>query len=82
MSSDQHCVLIVEEPNWKPLERILPRHECVDYMYMGRVGEIELYKHRFTRRYLNVDADGRFYLYVSGRYEEVTRSTALEHVSS
>lgn len=82
MSSDQHCVLIVEEPNWKPLERILPRHECVDYMYMGRVGEIELYKHRLTRRYLNVDADGRFYLYVDRRYVEVTRSTALEHVRS
>ncbi len=82
MSSDQHCVLIVGEPNWKPLERILPRHECPDYMHMGRVGEIELYKHRLTRRYLNVDADGKSYLYIGHRYVEVTRSTALEHVRS
>jgi hypothetical protein len=82
MASDQHSVLIVGEPNWKPLERIFRPHECADYMYMGRVGEIELYKHRLTRRYLNIDADGRFYLYASRRHMEVTRSTALEHLHS
>ncbi len=82
MSSEQQLVLVVEEPNWEPLERTLRRHECAGYMYMGRAGEIELYKHRLTRRYLNIDAHGRFYLYVNSRYVEVTRTTALEHVRS
>ena len=82
MSTEQQLVLVVEQPNWKPLERVLPRHECADYMYMGRAGKIELYKHRLTRHYLNIDADGRFYMYVNSRYVEVTRTTALEHVRS
>jgi hypothetical protein len=50
-------------------------------MYMGRAGEIELYKHRFTRRYLNVSGDGtRFYRYSERKYVEIGRSEALDHV--
>lgn len=82
MSSEQQLVPVVEEPNWEPLEKILPRRECTDYMYMGRAGEIELYKHRLTRRYLNISTDGKFYLYSDRRYVEVAQSTALEHVRS
>jgi hypothetical protein len=71
----------VDEPNWEPLERTLPRHECADYMYMGRAGEIELYKHYFTRRYLNIGRDSQtFYRYSEGKYVEVSRAEALEHV--
>jgi hypothetical protein len=48
---------------------------------MGRAGNLELYKHHETRRYLNISADGsRFYLYREGRYVEVTRAVALQHV--
>lgn len=82
MFTEQQPLLVVEEPNWEPLERTLRRHECADYMYMGRAGEIELYKHRLTRRYLNIDPDGRFYMYLNSRYVEVTRTTALEHMQS
>jgi hypothetical protein len=50
-------------------------------MYMGRAGEIELYKHSLTRRYLNISADGqRFYRYSDGTYVEVTKAVALDHV--
>ena len=50
-------------------------------MYMGRAGEIELYKHCLTRRYLNISADGqRFYRYSDGTYVEVTKAVALDHV--
>ena len=50
-------------------------------MYMGRAGEIELYKHGLTRRYLNISADGqRFYRYSDGTYVEVTKAVALDHV--
>jgi hypothetical protein len=51
-------------PNWRPLERLLSVEECSNCMYMGRSGPIELYKHRETRRYLNIHAEsGEFYLY-------------------
>lgn len=51
-------------PALPPLERFDPD----DFMVMGRVlraprPDITLYKHRFTRRYLNVDAAGRTYRY-------------------
>ena len=50
-------------------------------MYMGRAGEIQLYKHRSTRRYLNISADGRrFYHYSDGMYVEVSQSSALDYV--
>jgi hypothetical protein len=52
-------------------------------MYMGRAGDIELYKHRHTRRYLNIGCVGdRFYRYSDGTYIEITQSAALEHVRS
>ena len=55
--------------------------ELENFMYMGRAGEIELYKHRFTRRYLNISADGRrFYRYSDGMYVEVSQTSALDYV--
>jgi hypothetical protein len=83
MSSINHGPMIVNEPNWAPLEMVLSRGECGDYMYMGRVGEIELYKHRLTRRYLNINQDGRrFYRYCGETYVEILRSDALDHARS
>ena len=71
----------VGEPNWKPLEGVLSREHCEDFMFMGSAGGIVLYKHRDTRRYLNIEAaTGRFYRYVNGDYAEISREEALEHV--
>jgi hypothetical protein len=71
----------VDEPDWKPLEGALSQQNYADFMYMGRVGEIVLYKHRDTRRYLNIDAKtGRFYRYADGDYIEINREQAIEHV--
>ncbi|MGB0124399.1 MAG: hypothetical protein WA419_16620 [Silvibacterium sp.] len=76
-----NVTITVGEPNWAPLELVLTRKECAAYMYMGRAGDIELYKHRVTRRYLNISMDGRsFYLYAGGRCVEVAQSVALDHV--
>ncbi|MGF7181531.1 hypothetical protein [Tunturiibacter psychrotolerans] len=81
MISANRVSITVGEPNWAPLEMALTRKECAAYMYMGRAGDIELYKHRVTRRYLNISMDGRsFYLYAGGHYVEVTQSAALDHV--
>jgi hypothetical protein len=83
MSSDSPSSIIVGEPNWAPLQMVLPDSECGDYMYMGRVGEIELYKHWVTRRYLNISQNGRkFYRYLDGTYVEISRSDALSYVGT
>ncbi len=81
MTAPFRTPITVGEPNWPPLERVLPASELENYMYMGRAGAIELYKHRLTRRYLNIGPDGgRFYRYCDGAYIEISRSEALDHV--
>ena len=79
MKSLQDWPLTCGEPNWAPLESVLSPSECEDYMYMGQAGPIVLYKHRWTRRYLNIGLDGQtFYRYYFGGYEEIGRIEALE----
>jgi hypothetical protein len=71
----------VHEPDWRPLEASLPTQQCADFMYMGHVGNIVLYKHRDNRNYLNIhDGTGRFYRYVDSNYVELDREWALRHV--
>ena len=71
----------VGTPDWKPLEGVLSSEQCAGFMYMGHAGGIVLYKHRDTRRYLNIDAaTGRFYQYVDGHYIEIGRERAIDHV--
>jgi hypothetical protein len=56
---DQHT------PNWAPLESVIPLDDCADWMWMSRLEHggrpIEQYKHRDTRQYLNLDAEGNAY---------------------
>ena len=66
----------VREPDWRPLEAVLAPHVCEDFMYMGHVGDLVLYKHRDY-----IDAiTGLFYRYVDGGYVEVERDWGLGHV--
>jgi hypothetical protein len=75
------CAIEVREPDWRPLETVLSPEDCAGFMYMGHVGGIVLYKHRDTRRYLNIEAvTGEFYRYVEGDYIEIDRKQAIEHV--
>ena len=81
MTTPFETPITVDEPNWTPLELAVPAGELENFMYMGRAGEIELYKHRLTRRYLNISRDdGRFYRYCDGTYIEISQSDALDHV--
>ena len=83
MSSIERNRIVVGEPNWRPLEMVLTPGDCEEFMYMGRAGEIELYKHRWTRRYLNIGSDGeRFYRSVGDSYIEISKAEAIEHVFS
>jgi hypothetical protein len=71
----------ISSPNWRPLERLFSAEECSNFMYMGRSGPIELYKHRETRRYLNIHAErGEFYLYGNRTYMKVSKAAALAYV--
>jgi len=81
MTDPIQAAITVGEPNRTPLELAVPACELENFMYMGRAGEIELYKHHVTRRYLNISADGqRFYRYSDGTYVEVTKAVALDHL--
>ena len=81
MANVDQALITVGEPNWTPLEITVPACELEDFMYMGRAGEIVLYKHRLTRRYLNIHSDGRrFYRQHGGVYAEIEKTEALEYV--
>ncbi len=81
MSNPIQVPITVGEPNWAPLELAVPVGELENFMYMGRAGEIELYKHWLTRRYLNIGRNFHtFYQYLDGKYVEITQSAALDYV--
>lgn len=46
-------------PDWAPLEVVIPEESLGDWMWMGRIRDgdvvIEQYKHCDTRQYLNLD---------------------------
>jgi hypothetical protein len=65
---------------WTPLERMLGTELCESFIYMGRDGEIYLYKRIDTRRYLNLDAQGQCFSYTGSGYEPELRARAIAHV--
>ena len=71
----------VGNPDWRPLEKVIPPYYCELFMFMGKAGDIVLYKHRMSRRYLNIDAvTGKFYRYANSEYVEIDRRQALDSV--
>jgi hypothetical protein len=65
-----------------PLERVLGPQLCECFMFMGRSGELYLYKHVDTRRYLNLDTEGRSFRYTGSGYEPEELRKAIAHVFS
>jgi hypothetical protein len=84
-----------QETEWRPLEGVarlarqshaLPSfHEC-EFMYMGAVWNtrsrlrIHLYKHRDTRRYLNLDDAGHAYDFWTPRRMTRTTTSRVAHI--
>jgi hypothetical protein len=66
--------------DWQPLERILGPALRIDFMFMGRRKQIHLYKHRDTRRYLNIASDGTCFRYSAHGYEPMRLEEAIKHV--
>ena len=75
------CAIEVGKPDWRPLENAIPSDCAEDFMFMGKAGDIVLYKHRLTRRYLNIDAvTGKFFRYTNDEYVEIDRRQAFDSV--
>jgi hypothetical protein len=75
------CAIEVGKPDWRPLENAMPPEFCEEFMFMGKACDIVLYKHRLTRRYLNIDAvTGKFYRYSNDDYVEIDRRHAFDSV--
>jgi hypothetical protein len=68
------------EPDWGPLEKVLPLKWCGGFMFMGYSGHIRIYKHGLTRHYLHVDERGRTYTYDSDAddYFQVPKKSAVD----
>ena len=69
-------------PDWAPLEQVLGPQLCECFMFMGQSGELFLYKHIDTRRYLNLDRKGRCFRYTGNGYEPEELRRAIAHVFS
>ena len=69
-----------ERPDWTPLERVIG-NRCCEFMWMGRQGRIEFYKHIRTRRYLLLDSEGRCYRQTAAGLEAVEVAAELKRVT-
>ena len=69
------------EPNWKPLIDKLGEERCGGFMFMGRVNGINLYKHGIARLYLDLDDEGKCYVYRGkSRFEPADFGAQLERL--
>ncbi|MFO0898985.1 MAG: hypothetical protein U0836_16295 [Pirellulales bacterium] len=74
---------VEEAPNWQPLEALIGPALIGQFMHMGTERQqpdgtaIELYKHGMTRRYLNISADLRTWVYLAGQYVPRPLGSAL-----
>lgn len=76
-----------DEPDWAPLELVLGSDDlCDHFMWMYAVNLedgtlLNAYKHRWTRGYLHLAADGTAYRYMGDRgYAQVSLCELLEEV--
>jgi len=68
--------------DWQFLEQLLGPERCSDFMFMGRSGDLCLYKHIHTRRYLNIAPDGGCFRYTRTGYLPTDREEAIKQVFS
>lgn len=73
---------------WSPLDKIIQPQYKGKLMFMGTSEDfspgtkpiISLFKHKDTRRYLNVDEEGNTYKYAGGKYVQVSPKKAIKDV--
>lgn len=80
-----------DRPLWDPLLKVLPEKSVAQFMFMGEVlcesaTRIFLYKHIWSRRYINLDQHGQAYQFHASEhgshYVPVELSEALRRASS
>ena len=74
---------IVRGDYWTPLVKLVGETEFGDFMFMGNDGDLMLYKHINSRRYLNINRiSGRTFQFVScpRGYKAVPADEALAYV--
>lgn len=76
-----------DRPDWKPLEELLGSDDlCAHFMWMHDVvlddgTVLNAYKHRWTRGYIHLAANGRTFYYVTNDlYREVDPYTLIKAV--
>jgi hypothetical protein len=83
-ASDDLLVSAMMEPNWSPILAKLGDELCKPFTFMASYPAaknfIHTYKHRETRRYLNMDETGQCYAYNHGGYVAITDEEAFSHV--
>lgn len=68
-----------DKPVWEPLQAAVGSR-CREFMFMGKSGTIYLYKHIWTRRYINLDLDGRAFRFTGDGYEPIPKDEAIKNV--
>ena len=85
---EQRCP---DRPVWDPLLKVLPEKSVAQFMFMGEVlcesgTRIFLYKHIWSRRYINLDQQGQAYQFHASEqgshYVPVELSGAIRRASS
>jgi len=66
-------------PVWEPLKAAVGS-KCREFMFMGKTGTIYLYKHIWTRRYINLDLDGQAFRFTGDGYEPIPKNEAIKSV--
>jgi len=80
---DKEGYLNEDKPNWKPLEHLAEttcQISCGDFMWMGSVSDIQLYKQIDTRQYINIDTEGFCWKYSGDNYKRISQDLALSRV--
>lgn len=73
----------MENDDFTIAKKFIPNELLEDLMFMGiRGGNVYMYKHIDTRRYIYVDTYGTFFLYDNGVLMETTKEKALAHLLS
>ncbi|MDI3461294.1 MAG: hypothetical protein OJF50_000115 [Nitrospira sp.] len=85
---EQRCP---DRPLWDPILKVMPEKSVAQFMFMGEVlcesgTRIFLYKHIWSRRYINLDQQGQAYQFHASEqgshYVPVELSGAIRRASS